>query len=238
MQIIPAIDIINGQCVRLTKGDYNQKKIYNDNPVAVAKEFEQQGAKRLHVVDLDGAKAGKLINIDIVAKIAAQTNLVIDYGGGIKTEADIKLVIDAGIDLITIGSLAAKQPEMLSSWVTKYGADRFFIGADVLNKEIKVSGWLEGTGLQILPFLKTLLDIGITNVFCTDISKDGMEQGPSFALYKEILLAHPTLALVASGGVGSTADVDALGKIGLKGAIIGKAFYEGNLTMTELKKYA
>lgn len=234
MTIIPAIDIINGKCVRLTKGDYAQQKIYNDNPVEVAKQFENAGIKRLHIVDLDGAKAGKIINLDVLEKIAAATKLEIDFGGGVKNITDAANIFNAGAAMVTIGSLAVKHPELLEEWLMEFGAERFFIGADVLDEKIKISGWLEDSGINIFDFIGKMISLGSSNIFCTDIAKDGVMQGPSIDLYKKIIEQHPEINLVASGGVSNIEDVIALNAIGCKGVIIGKAIYEGLITLEQL----
>lgn len=234
MTIIPAIDIINGKCVRLTKGDYAQQKIYNDNPVEVAKQFEAAGIKRLHIVDLDGAKAGKIINLDVLENIAAATQLEIDFGGGVKNITDVANIFNAGAAMVTIGSLAVKHPELLEEWLIEFGAERFFIGADVLDEKIKISGWLEDSGINIFEFIGKMISLGSTNIFCTDIAKDGVMQGPSIDLYKKIMEQHPEINLVASGGVSNIEDVIALNAIGCKGVIIGKAIYEGLITLEQL----
>ncbi len=234
MTIIPAIDIINGKCVRLTKGDYAQQKVYNDNPVEVAKQFEDAGIKRLHIVDLDGAKSGKIINLDVLEKIAAATKLDIDFGGGVKNITDVSDIFNAGAAMVTIGSLAVKHPEVLEEWLMEFGANKFFIGADVLDEKIKISGWLEDSGINIFDFIGSMISLGTTNIFCTDISKDGVMQGPSIELYKKIIEQHPEINLVASGGVSNIDDVKELKAIRCTGAIIGKAFYEGKITLQEL----
>lgn len=234
MTIIPAIDIINGKCVRLTKGDYAQQKIYNENPVEVAKQFVDAGIKRLHLVDLDGAKAGKIVNLSVLESIAAATNLVIDFGGGIKTINDIDSVFNAGAAMATIGSLAVKKPALVEEWLMEFGAHKFLIGADVLNGKIKISGWLEDGGIEIFSFIGKMIGLGATNIFCTDISKDGVMEGPSIDLYKEIILQYPEINLIASGGVSKFDDVVELKEIGCSGAIIGKAIYEGNITLQQL----
>ncbi|MBC7423010.1 MAG: 1-(5-phosphoribosyl)-5-[(5-phosphoribosylamino)methylideneamino]imidazole-4-carboxamide isomerase [Ferruginibacter sp.] len=234
MIIIPAIDIINGKCVRLTKGDFAQQKVYNDNPVEVAKMFADAGLQRLHIVDLDGAKAGKIINLAVLEKIAAATSLTIDFGGGIKNITDVGNVFNAGAAMATIGSLAVKHPELLEEWLMEFGADKFLIGADVLDEKIKISGWLEDSGINIFDFIGRMIGLGAINIFCTDISKDGVMQGPSIELYKTIMEQHPEINLTASGGVSNLADVEELKAIGCSGAIIGKAIYEGNITLQQL----
>ncbi len=237
MTIIPAIDLINGKCVRLTKGDYAQQKIYNDNPVEVAKEFEAAGITRLHMVDLDGAKAGSIVNLKVLEAVAANTNLIIDFGGGIKKINDIENVFNAGAAIATIGSLAVKHPELLEEWLMEFGADKFLIGADVLDEKIKISGWLEDGGITITDFIGKMLGLGATNIFCTDISKDGAMQGPSINLYKRIIADHPEINLIASGGVTAIDDLTELMSIGCKAAIVGKAIYEGNITLGQIQNF-
>jgi phosphoribosylformimino-5-aminoimidazole carboxamide ribotide isomerase len=234
MEIIPAIDIIDGKCVRLTKGDYAQQKIYNENPVEVAKEFEAAGIKRLHMVDLDGAKAGKIVNLKVLEAVASQTNLVIDFGGGVKKITDVSDIINTGAAIVTIGSLAVKHPEVLEEWLLEFGPDKFLIGADVLDRKIKISGWLVDGGIDIDTFIGKMLALGVRNIFCTDISKDGAMEGPSIDLYKDIMNTHTEIKLIASGGVSNFHDVIELKEIGCSGAIIGKAIYEGTVTLKEL----
>ncbi len=234
MTIIPAIDIINGKCVRLTKGDYAQQKVYNENPVEVAKQFADAGLQRVHIVDLDGAKTGKIVNIAVLEAIASATKLVIDFGGGIKNINDIGNVFSAGAAMATIGSLAVKHPELLEEWLMEFGADKFLIGADVLEGKIKISGWLEDGGIDIFTFIGKMIGLGATNIFCTDISKDGAMEGPSVELYKQIIEQHPEINLIASGGVTTMDDVMELKEIGCSGAIIGKAIYEGNISLQQL----
>jgi phosphoribosylformimino-5-aminoimidazole carboxamide ribotide isomerase len=234
MTIIPAIDIINGKCVRLTNGDYALQKIYNDNPVEVAKQFEDAGITRLHMVDLDGAKAGNIVNLKVLEAVAAQTKLVIDFGGGIKKINDIESVFNAGAAIATIGSLAVKHPEVLEEWLMEFGANKFLIGADVLDEKIKISGWLEDGGINIFDFIGKMISLGVRDIFCTDISKDGAMQGPSVELYKRIIAEHPEISLIASGGVTSMGDLHQLKTIGCTAAIVGKAIYEGQITLQEL----
>ncbi len=234
MKIIPAIDIIDGKCVRLTKGDYAQQKIYNENPVEVAKQFEAAGLERVHIVDLDGAKAGKIVNLKVLEDVATATSLTIDFGGGVKNINDVGNIFEAGAAMVTIGSLAVKHPELLEEWLMEFGADKFLIGADVLDEKIKIAGWLEDTGIDITAFIANMLGLGVTNIFCTDISKDGVLEGPAIDLYKKILSDYPDIHLVASGGVSSIKDVKALKEIGCSGAIIGKAIYENRVTLKEL----
>jgi phosphoribosylformimino-5-aminoimidazole carboxamide ribotide isomerase len=236
MEIIPAIDIIDGKCVRLTKGDYAQQKIYNESPLEVAKAFEAAGIKRLHMVDLDGAKAGKIINLKVLEAVASKTNLVIDFGGGVKKITDVSDIINAGAAMVTIGSLAVKNPEILEEWLLEFGPDKFLIGADVLDRKIKISGWLVDGGIDIDSFIGKMLALGVRNIFCTDISKDGAMQGPSIDLYKEIMETHTEIKLIASGGVSNFHDVVELKEIGCSGAIIGKAIYEGTVTLADLIK--
>jgi len=234
MIIVPAIDIINGKCVRLTKGDYTQQKIYNEDPVEVAKIFADAGLQRLHIVDLDGAKAGAIKNLAVLEKIAEAVNMVIDFGGGVKKITDVENVLNAGASIVTIGSLAVKQPEVLEEWLMEFGPERFLIGADVLDGQIKISGWLEDGGIDIFDFVGRLISLGVTNIFCTDISRDGMMKGPSIDLYQNIMLQHPEINLIASGGVSNLADVKQLKQIGCSGAIIGKAIYENLITLQDL----
>jgi phosphoribosylformimino-5-aminoimidazole carboxamide ribotide isomerase len=234
MIIIPAIDIINGKCVRLTKGDYTQQKIYSEDPVEIAKQFAGAGFKRLHIVDLDGARAGKICNMAVLENIASVTDLVIDFGGGVKHISDVEAVLGAGAAMVTIGSLAVKHPKTLEEWLMEFGADHFFIGADVLNKNVKVSGWLEDGGVNIFDFVGKLIGLGATSIFCTDISKDGMMQGPSIELYGKIIKQYPEINLTASGGVSNIDDVKRLKEIGCSGVIIGKAIYENLVTLEQL----
>lgn len=234
MKIIPAIDIIDGKCVRLTKGDYARQIIYNENPVEVARQFEDAGLDRVHIVDLDGAKAGKIVNLKVLEDVATSTSLTIDFGGGVKNINDVGNIFDAGAAMVTIGSLAVKHPELLEEWLMEFGADKFLIGADVLDEKIKIAGWLEDAGIEITTFIANMLGLGVTNIFCTDISKDGVLEGPAIDLYKKILTDHPDITLVASGGVSNLQDVKALKEIGCSGAIIGKAIYENRVTLKEL----
>lgn len=235
MTIIPAIDIINGKCVRLTHGDYAQQVVYNDDPVEVAKQFEAAGIKRLHIVDLDGAKAGKITNFRVLEQVAAATELIIDFGGGVKTIADVSNIFNAGAHMVTIGSLAVKHPEILEEWLMEFGTQKFMVGADVLDEKIRISGWLEDGGINIFEFMGKMLSLGVTNIFCTDISKDGAMQGPSLELYKQIMAEHPEVSLTASGGVSTIEDVIALADIGCAGAIIGKAIYERKVPLNPFK---
>lgn len=233
MKIIPAIDIINGQCVRLSQGDYAQQKTYSNDPLAVAKTFEDAGLKYLHLVDLDGAKGGRIINHKVLEAIASKTNLIVDFGGGIKTDADIALAFECGAQQVTVGSIAVKAPEKVQQWLEQYGPDKIILGADCKDRMIAVSGWQEESTLNVLEFIKDYQQKGIKDAVCTDISKDGMLAGPSFELYKEIITGS-NINLIASGGVTSTDDVIALKGMGCAGAIIGKAIYEGTITLTQL----
>lgn len=234
IELIPAIDIIGGQCVRLTKGDYDTKKVYNEDPVSVAKEFEQYGIKRLHVVDLDGARSKHIVNDAVLRRITAETNLVVDFGGGIKTDEDIEKAIDAGASMVTIGSIAVTDPERSFEWLHRYGAERIVLGADVRNGKISINGWKEDSEEDLIPFLKKYLVEGVRNVLCTEISKDGMLQGPAIELYKEVMKAYPTCHLIASGGVSSKQDIEDLEKAGIPAVVFGKAIYEGRIKLSEL----
>jgi phosphoribosylformimino-5-aminoimidazole carboxamide ribotide isomerase len=237
MQIIPAIDIIDGKCVRLTEGDYAQKTIYNENPLEVAKAFEAAGIQRLHLVDLDGAKAGTVKNWKVLESIALNTKLVIDFGGGIKTDEDVALVFERGASLATIGSIAVANPTLFFSWVNKYGAEKFFLGADVKDNLIAVNGWMQTSTTTIESFLTDYLAHGITNIFCTDVSKDGRLEGPSIKLYQSLIQLFPNLKLVASGGVSSLQDLETLDAIGCAGAIVGKAIYENRISLESLQQF-
>ena len=237
MEIIPAIDIIEGKCVRLTHGDYNRKKIYNEHPLEVAKEFEGAGLQRLHLVDLDGAKAGAVKNWKVLEAIAGKTTLVVDFGGGIKSENDLSVVFDCGAALATIGSMAVKEADVFSDWILRYGPDRFFLGADVKKEKITVSGWLEQTDIWVYDFIEKYMQKGLNRIFCTDVSKDGALEGPSLELYGNIVKKFPALHFVASGGVSSADDLYQLEEAGCKGVIIGKAIYEGRIMLEELKSF-
>jgi phosphoribosylformimino-5-aminoimidazole carboxamide ribotide isomerase len=235
--VIPAIDIIEGKCVRLTEGDYSQKKIYNEHPLEVARQFEDAGLKRLHLVDLDGARIGTVKNWKVLEKITAKTSLIVDFGGGIKSEKDVEIVFDCGAALATIGSIAVKNDEEFLKWLPRFGADKFFLGADVKNEKITVSGWQETTSTWVYDFIEKYFHQGIHHVFCTDVSKDGKLEGPSVDLYKNIVEKFPALHFVASGGVSSMHDLSKLVEIGCKGAIIGKAIYEGTIKIAELSSF-
>ncbi|MBZ5856629.1 1-(5-phosphoribosyl)-5-[(5-phosphoribosylamino)methylideneamino]imidazole-4-carboxamide isomerase [Flavihumibacter profundi] len=237
MEIIPAIDIIDGKCVRLTQGDYAQKTVYNEHPLEVAKAFEGAGLKRLHLVDLDGAKSGAVKNWKVLETIAGKTSLVIDFGGGIKQEKDVNIVFESGASLATIGSLAVKAEDLFVQWLAQYGAHRFLLGADVKNEKIAVAGWLETTDIWIYDFLRKYIGYGIQQVFCTDVSKDGKLEGPSLTMYKNILAEFPELQFIASGGVSSLDDLVQLAEIGCSGAIVGKAIYENRISLADLQQF-
>lgn len=234
IELIPAIDLIQGQCVRLTKGDYTQKKVYHDNPVEIAKQFERLGFKRLHVVDLDGAKSKHIVNDAVLSAITAETSLIVDFGGGIKTEEDIEKAFAAGASMVTVGSIAVTQPQLFIDWMKKYGADKLILGADVRNGKISINGWKEDSSEDLLPFLKQYIDKGIRNVLCTEISKDGTLQGPAILLYQQMMAAYPQLHLIASGGVSCNEDIQALESAGIPAVVFGKAFYEGRIKVEEL----
>lgn len=234
MRIIPAIDIYNGKCVRLSKGDYNTQKIYNENPTEVAQSFEDNGITYLHLVDLDGAKSQKIINYKVLEDIAAKTNLIIDFGGGIKSSEDVKIAFESGASKITGGTVAAKKPELFLQWLKQYGNEKIILGADCENQKIATNGWLESSSIDVIDFIKEFKKQGIKEVICTDISKDGMLQGPSIELYQKIL-SQTEINLVASGGVSTIDDLIRLKEIGCEGAIIGKAIYEGNITLKQLQ---
>jgi|SRR5947209_2986305 len=237
MEIIPAIDIIEGKCVRLTHGDYSQKKIYNEHPLEIARQFEDAGLKRLHLVDLDGARAGAVKNWKVLETLTGKTRLDIDFGGGIKTEKDVHIIFDSGAFLATIGSMAIKEKEIFGSWLEKFGAQRFFLGADVKNEKIVINGWMEQTEIWVYDFIVEYQQKGLDRIFCTDVSRDGALEGPSLELYKNIVQKFPDLHFVASGGVSNLDDLYSLKEIGCRGAIIGKAFYEGRIKLEELKPF-
>ena len=237
MRIIPAIDIIDGKCVRLSKGDYNTKKIYNESPLEVAKEFEDAGIKHLHVVDLDGAKAKHIVNHKVLELIASKTNLSIDFGGGLKTNEDLKIAFNSGASQITGGSIAVKNPEIFQEWLTKYGSDKIILGADCNNENIAISGWLEESDLKVIPFIQDYQTKGASYVICTDISKDGMLEGPSFELYERILKETKNVKLIASGGISTFDELPKLAEMGCEGVIIGKAIYENRISLKQLENY-
>lgn len=237
MQIIPAIDIIDGKCVRLTQGDYAQKKIYNEHPLEIALQFQDAGLQRLHLVDLDGAKAGAVKNWKVLETLATKTDLIIDFGGGIKKEEDVKIVLNSGAAWATIGSLAVKDETLFVQWLLTYGAEKFLLGADVKNEKIAIGGWLETTDIWIYDFIEKYMQHGIQQLFCTDVSKDGKLEGPSVDLYKNIISQFPNLQFIASGGVSNLQDLEELALIGCNGAIVGKAFYEGRISLQQLMKF-
>lgn len=234
IELIPAIDIIGGACVRLTKGDYESKKIYSSDPVDMAIQFEKYGFKRLHIVDLDGARSKHVVNIDVLKKITDATNLIVDFGGGIKTDEDISRAFDAGASMVTVGSVAVTSPALFTGWLNKYGADRIILGADVRNGKISINGWYEDSDTDLIDFLKHYVNAGIKNVLCTEISKDGTLSGPDTELYKRIIKAFPELHLIASGGVSTSKDIQQLDKDHIPAVVFGKAFYEGKIKPEEL----
>ena len=237
IELIPAIDIIDGKCVRLSQGDYNSKKVYNENPVEVAKELEAHGIRRLHVVDLDGAASHHVVNYRTLEQIASRTSLVIDFGGGVKSDEDLVIAFESGAQMVTGGSIAVKNPERFCHWLQTYGSERIILGADVKDRRIAVNGWKDESACELFPFLEDYVGKGIRKVICTDINCDGMLQGPSISLYKEMLEAHPDLYLIASGGVGSTEDIRQLEATGISAVIFGKALYEGRITFKELEAF-
>lgn len=236
IELIPAIDIIDGQCVRLTKGDYNQKTVYG-SPMEMAQEFETMGFKRLHMVDLDGAKSRHIVNSAVLRRLATDTGLVIDFGGGIKTDDDMGKAFESGAQMVTVGSVAVTQPELFETWLRKYGPERIILGADVRNGRISINGWKEDSPEELLPFLKKYIEMGVSNVLCTEISKDGTLSGPAIKLYKEVMAAYPTLHLIASGGVSCLDDIKALEAAGIPAVVFGKAIYESKLDLKELMEW-
>lgn len=234
IELIPAIDIIGGECVRLTKGDYDRKTVYGSSPVEMAKRFEKAGFKRLHVVDLDGAKSKHIVNVDTLKAITTETNLVVDFGGGIKTDDDIEKAFSHGASMVTVGSVAITNKELFAGWLDKYGADKIILGADVRHGKISINGWKEDSTEDLLPFLKYYIDKGVKNVLCTEISKDGTLAGPATLLYKEIMAAYPHINLIASGGVSCIDDIKALNDAGIPATVFGKAIYEGKIDIDEL----
>lgn len=237
IEIIPAIDIIEGKCVRLSQGDYSSKKIYNENPLEVAKEFEDNGITRLHLVDLDGAKSKRIVNYKVLETIASNTNLIIDFGGGLKSDEDLQIAFNSGAKMITGGSIAVKDRETFLSWIEKYGSDKIILGADAKDEKIAVTGWLESTDLHVKDFIAEYHQKGIKKVICTDIAKDGMLQGPSTELYVQIKKQLPEVFIIASGGVSSIKDIEELEEKGIDAVITGKAIYEGKFTLPELKRF-
>jgi len=237
MTIIPAMDIIDGQCVRLTKGDYNTKKVYDNDPVAVAQRFEDIGVKRLHMVDLDGARTKRVVNQAVLEAVANKTDLDIDFGGGVQSDEDIRIVFDCGAKQVTAGSVSVKDPQLVESWLDRYGSEKLILGADVKERKIAISGWQEETSLMIKSFLKEHLARGFKYVICTDISRDGVLEGPAIKLYEELKNEFSSIYLIASGGVGVVDDLSRLADIGADGVIIGKALYEGRIKLEELKPF-
>lgn len=233
IELIPAIDIIEGRCVRLTKGDYEQKTIYGE-PLEMAREMERIGFKRLHVVDLDGAKSKHVVNSHVLKAITAETELTVDFGGGIKTDEDIQTAFDCGAAMVTIGSVAVTQPALFQRWLEQYGPERIILGADVRNGRISINGWKEDSGEELLPFLKRYVEMGVSNVLCTEISKDGTLAGPAIELYRQVMKAYPGLHLIASGGVGTMDDIQQLDEAGIPAVVFGKAIYEGKINLQEL----
>ena len=237
IEIIPAIDLTEGKCVRLTQGDYAQKKIYNENPLEVARMFADTGISRLHLVDLDGAKAQHIVNHKVLEKITTKTNLIVDFGGGLKSDDDLRIAFECGASMITGGSIAVKNPLVFTRWIQKYGPERIILGADVKNEKIAVSGWTENTDIELIPFLDDYRKKGISKIICTDISKDGMLEGPSTELYTEILRCLPDAYLIASGGVSSLRDIELLEEAGIPAVIFGKAIYEGRIRLKDLSRF-
>jgi phosphoribosylformimino-5-aminoimidazole carboxamide ribotide isomerase len=237
MRIIPAIDIINGKCVRLSKGDYSTEIVYNENPLEVAKMFEDHGVKYLHLVDLDGAKASHIVNHKVLETIASKTNLRIDFGGGLKSDDDLRIAFESGANQITGGSIAVKNPDIFKSWLQKFGATKIILGADALDEKVAVSGWQEESNKELIPFIQSYMKEGVNYVICTDISKDGMLQGPSFELYQKILNQNLGIKLIASGGISTFAELPRLAEMGCEGTIVGKAIYEHKISMKEIEKF-
>lgn len=237
IELIPAIDIIDGKCVRLSQGNYDSKKVYNENPLEVAKEFEAYGIRRLHVVDLDGAASQHIVNYRTLEQIATQTSLTIDFGGGIKTSGDIEIAFDSGAEMITLGSVAVKHPELFDEWLQTYGNEKIILGADVKDNRIAINGWKEESPQELMPFLNQHINKGVTKVLCTDISRDGMLKGPALDLYRSIMEAHPELHLIASGGISGMEDILKLDEAGIPAVVFGKAIYEGRISLKELSRY-
>lgn len=237
MRIIPAIDIIEGKCVRLSKGDYNTKKVYNENPLEIAKQYEDHGIEYLHLVDLDGAKASHIINHKVLEQIATKTSLKIDFGGGLKTDEDLRIAFESGADQITGGSIAVKKAEVFENWLTKYGSDKIILGADANNEKIAISGWLEESDEELIPFVQHYMSKGVSYVICTDIAKDGMLEGPSFDLYEKMLGEINGVKLIASGGISKFDELPRLAELGCEGTIIGKAIYENKISLKQLEKF-
>ncbi|SOC80084.1 1-(5-phosphoribosyl)-5-[(5-phosphoribosylamino)methylideneamino] imidazole-4-carboxamide isomerase [Salinimicrobium sediminis] len=237
MRIIPAIDIIDGKCVRLSQGDYNSKKIYNENPLEVAKEFQDHGIKYLHLVDLDGAKSKHIVNHKVLEQIATGTDLKIDFGGGLKSDEDLKIAFNSGASQITGGSIAVKDREIFLFWLEKYGSEKIILGADAKDEKVAVSGWMEDSKEELIPFIQKYSENGIQYVICTDIAKDGMLEGPSFGLYQKVLKEIPGINLIASGGIAEFDDLPKLQELGCEGAILGKAIYENKISLKQLEQF-
>ena len=235
IEIIPAIDVIDGKCVRLAQGDYNRKKIYKEDPLEVAKEFEDHGIRRLHLVDLDGAVSQHIVNYKVLERIASNTSLIIDFGGGIKTDDDLKIAFECGAKIVTGGSIAVKEPELFTSWIKQYGSDKIILGADVRERKIAINGWQEKSDNDIIDFLKDYTNKGVNKVICTDVACDGMLEGTSIKLYKEILQTFPDLYLIASGGVSGIVDIESLQDAGIPAVVFGKALYEGRINLRDLR---
>ena len=236
IELIPAIDLIGGQCVRLTQGNYAAKTVYSTDPAQIARQLERQGFRRLHVVDLDGAKSKHIVNAATLKAITSATSLVVDFGGGIKTDADIETAFDNGAAMVSIGSVAVPSPDLFTRWLHKYGPDRIILGADVRNGKVSINGWKEDSGEDLLPFLSRYVEQGVRHVLCTDISRDGMLSGPAAELYSQVMAAYPTLHLIASGGVGSNADIIDLNRRGIPAVVFGKAYYEGKIDIEQLRQ--
>lgn len=234
IELIPAIDLIDGKCVRLTKGDYDSKTVYNEDPVSQALEFQRLGFRRLHIVDLDGAKSHHIVNDAVLKAITEATDLIVDFGGGIKSEEDIEKAFSAGAHMVTIGSIAVTKPDMFLGWLEKYGADRIILGADVRNGMVSINGWKEDSAEELLPFLKRYINAGVSNVLCTEISKDGTLEGPAIELYKKVMMQYPELHLIASGGVSCNDDIHQLEQNGIPAVVFGKAYYEGKIDIAKL----
>lgn len=237
IELVPAIDMIEGKCVRLTQGDYDTQKIYNESPLEVAKQFQDTGVTRLHMVDLDGAKAGHIVNYRMLEKVASHTDLSIDFGGGLKSDDDLHIAFDCGAQMVTGGSIAVKNPDLFLSWITRYGSERIILGADAKEKKIAISGWKEGTAIDLIPFIKDYQSKGISKVICTDIVRDGMLQGPAVKLYQEMQQEMPGLYVIASGGVSSMGDIERLEEANIPAVIFGKAIYEGRISLKEIETF-
>ena len=237
IELVPAIDMIEGKCVRLTQGDYDTQKIYNESPLEVAKQFPDAGVTRLHMVDLDGAKAGHIVNYRMLEKVASHTDLSIDFGGGLKSDDDLHIAFDCGAQMVPGGSIAVKNPDLFLSWITRYGSERIILGADAKEKKIAISGWKEGTAIDLIPFIKDYQSKGISKVICTDIARDGMLQGPAVKLYQEMQQEMPGLYVIASGGVSSMGDIERLEEANIPAVIFGKAIYEGRISLKEIETF-